>query len=274
MKTIGVLGLGIVGSVWARHYAAAGVLAGTWNRTPQPDFPVWRGTAADVAAAADVVQIVIADPPAVRAVLAAILPVLGPGKTVLQSSTIDPASSAEFQALVTGRGAQYLETPFTGGKAAAERRQTVFYLGGDATLVAEVEPLQALVSSVRIHIGNNRQAATFKLAMNLNIAAQVEALAESLVMARRAGIADDVFFAGLGQNIAYSALMKFKEPKLRAGEFSPQFSVKHMAKDMRLASAINGCEDFPVLDAVRERLAEALRAGWADEDFSATLKLL
>ena len=47
-----------------------------------------------------------------------------------------------------------------------------------------------------------------------------------------------------------------------------------MAKDMRLASAINGCEDFPVLDAVRERLAEALRAGWADEDFSATLKLL
>ncbi len=274
MKTIGILGLGLVGSVWARNYGEAGVLAGTWNRTPQPDFPAWRPTAGAVVGAADVVQIVIADPPAVRAVLAEILPFLGPGKTVLQSSTIDPASSAEFYAMVTGSGARYLETPFTGGKAAAERRQTVFYLGGDTALVAEMEPLLALLSSARIHIGDHRQAATYKLAMNLNIAAQVEALGESLMMSRRAGIADDVFFTGLGQNIAYSALMKFKEPKLRAGEFSPQFSVKHMAKDMRLASAINGCGDFPVLDAVRGRLAEAVRAGWADEDFSATIKLL
>jgi 3-hydroxyisobutyrate dehydrogenase-like beta-hydroxyacid dehydrogenase len=269
-----VIGLGLVGSVWARNYAESGVLAGGWNRTAQPDFPAWRPTAAAVVAAADAVQIVIADPPAVRAVLAEIAPALGPGKTVLQSSTIDPASSAEFHALVTGRGARYLETPFTGGKAAAEQRQTVFYLGGEAALVAEAEPLLSLISSARIHIGDHRQAATFKLAMNLNIAAQVEALGESLVMSRRAGIGDDVFFAGLGRNIAYSALMKFKEPKLRAGEFSPQFSVKHMAKDMRLAAGINGCEDFPVLDAVRERLAEALRASWGDEDFSATIKLL
>ncbi|MBP6507999.1 MAG: NAD(P)-dependent oxidoreductase [Opitutaceae bacterium] len=272
-KTIGVIGLGIIGGVWARHYAAAGVLQGTWNRTPQPDAPAWRATPEAVATAADVVQIVVADPPAVESILARILPALGPGKTVVQSSTIDPASSTKFKAMVTGTGARYLEAPFTGSKPAAEARQTVYYLGGDAALIQELEPLFSLVSAVRFHIGDHQQACTLKLAMNLNISAQMEALCEALTMVRRAGVADDVFFGALGKNVSYSGVTKLKEPKLRAGDYAPQFSVKHMAKDMRLASSINGCEDFPVLDAVRHRLAEAERAGYADEDFAALLKL-
>jgi 3-hydroxyisobutyrate dehydrogenase-like beta-hydroxyacid dehydrogenase len=271
---IGVIGLGIIGGVWARHYEAAGVLAGAWNRTGQPEFPRWKESAEAVATAADVVQIVVADPPAVRAVIGRITPVLGRGKIVVQSSTIDPQSSDEFRAAVTATGARYLEAPFTGSKPAAEQKQSVFYLGGDAELVAELEPLLGLVSQARLHIGDHRQAATLKLAMNLNIAAQMQALSEALVLARRAGITDDVFFGALGKNVGYSGLVKLKELKLRAGDFAPQFSVKHMLKDMRLASRTNGCEDFPVLDTVRDRLAAAERAGWADEDFAALIKLL
>ncbi len=271
---IGVIGLGIIGGVWVRHYQAAGVLAGAWNRTAQPDFPQWKATPEAVAAAADAVQIVVADPPAVRALLQRLLPALCPGKIIVQSSTIDPVSSDEFCHLVTASGARYLEAPFTGSKPAAEQKQMVFYLGGDAALVAEMEPLLSLVSQTRFHIGTNRQATTLKLAMNLNIAAQMQALSEALVLARRAGIGDDTFFAALGKNVSYSDLAKLKEPKLRAGDFAPQFSVKHMLKDMRLASGINGCEEFPVLDTVRDRLAAAERAGFADEDFSALIKLL
>jgi 3-hydroxyisobutyrate dehydrogenase-like beta-hydroxyacid dehydrogenase len=272
--TIGIIGLGIIGGVWARHYEAAGKLAGAWNRTPQPEFPRWKTSPEDVVGAADVVQIVVADPPAVRAVIERILPALGPGKVVVQSSTIDPQSSDEFRGLVIATGARYLEAPFTGSKPAAEQKQSVFYLGGDAALVAELEPLLSLVSQARLHIGDHRQAATLKLAMNLNIAAQMQALSEALVLARRARISDDVFFGALGRNVGYSGLVKLKEPKLRAGDFAPQFSVKHMLKDMRLASRMNGCEDFPVLDTVRDRLAAAERAGWADEDFSVLIKLL
>lgn len=272
--TIGIIGLGIIGGVWARHYEAAGKLAGAWNRTPQPEFPRWKISPEDVAGAADVVQIVVADPPTVRAVIERILPVLKAGKIVVQSSTIDPQSSDEFRNLVIARGARYLEAPFTGSKPAAEQKQSVFYLGGDSALVAELEPLLSLVSQARFHIGDHKQAATLKLAMNLNIAAQMQALSEALVLARRAGISDDVFFGALGKNVGYSGLVKLKEPKLRAGDFAPQFSVKHMLKDMRLASRMNGCEDFPVLDTLRDRLAAAERAGWADEDFSALIKLL
>jgi len=274
MKTIGVLGLGIIGGVWARHYAAAGVLAGAWNRTAQPDFPKWTATPLAVAQAADIVQLVVADPPAVRALLAQILTALGPGKTVVQSSTIDPKSSEEFCATVKGRGASYLEAPFTGSKAAAEQKQVVYYVGGDAATVADMEATLALVSVARLTIGDHRQAATLKLAMNLNIAAQMEALSEAITLARRAGISDDTFFGALARNASQSGLAKLKEPKLRSGDFSPQFSVKHMLKDMRLAAGIGGAESFPVLETMRDRLAQAERAGLGDLDFSVLVQLL
>ena len=173
---IGIIGLGIIGDIWSRHYEEAGVLAGTWNRTAKPDAPQWMETPEAVTEAADVVQIVVADPPAVESILERILPKLGPGKILMQSSTIDPASSAKFKAQVLATGARYLEAPFTGSKPAAEVKQTVFYLGGDAELIVELEPLFQLVSSARFHIGDNEQACTLKLAMNLNISAQMETL--------------------------------------------------------------------------------------------------
>jgi len=273
-KTIGVIGLGIIGGVWARHYNDAGALAGAWNRTAKTDFPKWMPSALDVARAADVTQIVVADPPAVRGVLEAILPALGAGKIVAQSSTIDPAGSAEFKRLVEARGARYLEAPFTGSKPAAEQRKTIYYLGGDEALVAEVEPLLSIVSETRYRIGTNEQASTLKLAMNLNLAGVMQALAEALTMVREAGVPDELFFKVFKQNVGYSGAAALKEPKLRAGDFSPQFSVKHLLKDLRLASRTEGCADFPLLDTVRECLFHAEQAGFAEEDFSAIVKLL
>ena len=273
-NTIGVIGLGIIGSVWARHYAAAGKLAGAWNRTAQPDFPSWQTTPAAVAQAAEVIQIVVADPAAVRGVLTQIAPELGAGKIVVQSSTIDPAGSAEFAAMVTARGARYVEAPFSGSKPAAEQKLSVFFLGGDAAPIAEVEPLLALVSAHRFALGTPEQAAAFKLATNLNVAAQMQGLAEALTISRHAGIADDVFFSVLAKHTSYSPLAKLKEPKLRAGDFAPQFSVKHMHKDMRLASKMAGCDDFPMLEMLRETLKTAEARGLGDEDMSAVIKLL
>lgn len=274
MKTIGVLGLGIIGSLYARHFHSAGVLAGAWNRTPQPEFPLWKSTPEEVATAADVIQIVVADPPAVRGVLERILPVLGPSKVVVQSSTIDPESSDGFLKQVESRGARYLEAPFTGSKPAAEQRKTVFFLGGDSALMTELEPLLGLISAVRCPIGTHRQACTIKLALNVNAAAQMQALGEALTMARQAGISDDTFFAVMARNVGYSGLTQLKEPKLRAGDFSPQFSIKHMLKDLRLAAGLQDPAAFPLLETVRDCLHRTSDAGHAEEDFSALIRML
>ena len=274
MKNIGIIGLGIIGGTWAKNYAAAGRLAGTWNRTPQPGAPAWMDSPEAVARAADVIQIVVADPAAVESVLARILPELGPGKVIIQSSTIDAASSEDFAARVAARGARFLAAPFTGSKPAAEQRLTVFYLGGDAALIAEMEPLLALISSHRLIIGTNAQACTLKLAMNLNIAAQMQALAEALTLSRRAGITVDAFFDALSRNVSYSGVTKLKDPKLRARDFAPQFSVKHMHKDLRLAARGAGGDNFSVLTAVRKTLEATEARGMGNEDFSAMIKVI
>jgi 3-hydroxyisobutyrate dehydrogenase-like beta-hydroxyacid dehydrogenase len=271
---VSLFGLGIIGDIWSRNYAADGLLAATWNRSPKPGAPGWQSDIVAAARAGEVLQIVVADPPAVAGVIEALLPALGPGKIVVQSSTIDPASSESFRAQVVARGAGYVEAPFTGSKPAAEARKTVFYLGGTAADLAAVEPVLAHLSEFRFRIGTGGQAAALKLAMNLQIAGLMEALAEGVTFARRAGISDDTFFQVIGCNVANSGLVKLKEPKVRAADFAPQFSVKHMHKDLRLAIATAGAECLPQTDLVRERLRLAEERGWADEDFSALLKLL
>ncbi|HTX64238.1 MAG TPA: NAD-binding protein, partial [Opitutaceae bacterium] len=102
----------------------------------------------------------------------------------------------------------------------------------------------------------------------------LEGLCEALTFTRRAGIGDDTFFAALAGNAGYSPFAKLKEPKLRTGDFAPQFSVKHMHKDMRLASATAGAGRLPLLEAVRERLKLAEDRGSADADFSVLIQLL
>jgi 3-hydroxyisobutyrate dehydrogenase-like beta-hydroxyacid dehydrogenase len=273
MQTIGVIGLGIIGMPWAARYHQAGKLAAVWNRTPKPDALKWKSSAREVAATADVTHVVVADPPAVVAVLDAIVPALGPGKAVVQSSTIDPASAADFEARVRATGALYVESPFTGSKPAAEAGSVVFFMGGETAALDAVEPLLALVSETRFRLPSVRQAAALKLAMNLNIAGVMEALSESLTFARQAGIDDDFYFQVLAKNVGYSGLARLKETKLKQRDFAPQFSVKHMHKDMRLAEAATEHE-LPLLGTVRACLARAEAQGMGDDDFSSLMRLL
>ena len=272
--SVGVLGLGIIGSIWARHYHAAGILAGAWNRTAQPDFPQWQDTATIVAKNAGIIQIAVADPAAVQSVLDAIAPALDSTKTVVQSSTIDPESSDRFRTAVIATGARYLECPFTGSKPAAEAKQTVFYQGGDDGLIAELEPVLSLVSAHRIRIGDHRQACALKLAMNLNVSAQMQGFSEALTICRRAGIGNEVFQNAIERNSTYSGLLQLKWPQVRDDDYSPFFSIKHMHKDMRLAENMPEVSDLQLLALVRERLATAEANGLGDEDFAALFKLL
>ncbi len=268
---VAVLGLGIIGSIWAGHLASAGLLAASWNRTPKPDVPGYVADPVQAVAKAKTIILVLADPPSVDAVLDAIIPALGPGHQLIQSTTIGPSDSTRFQASVTATGATYLEAPFTGSKPAAEARRTIFYLGGSVNAVAAAEPTLAALSARRIHIGTGPQACVVKLAMNLQIAAQAEALCEALWLARQAGVSDDTFFSCMKDNASWSGLSTLKEPKLRSGDFSPQFSVKHLLKDLRLLEQAGPL--LPTGELLITRLAALAAAGRQDDDFIALLDL-
>ncbi len=271
---ISVFGLGIIGRVWAENLHRDGDTVRGWNRTAKPTLPFYTGDARTAAAQADLLIIVVADSPAVQQVLGQILPALRAGQIVMQSSTISPAASRQFAEQVQATGAVFLEAPFTGSKPAAEQRQTVFYVGGDQQVLERAKPVLTRLSRAIKYIGPVGSASALKLAMNLNIALIAEALSESLTFARAAGISDDLYFNALKLNVAQSGLATLKEPKLRAGDWSPQFSLKHMAKDLRLALESTAGRPLPQLQAVVKLYEAGLASGWGDDDFISLVRLL
>jgi 3-hydroxyisobutyrate dehydrogenase-like beta-hydroxyacid dehydrogenase len=271
-----ILGLGIIGTEWAKNLMTDKVPLKVWNRTPKdvPGLPPMTADPAEAVRDAELIILVVADPPAVDQVLAKIEPALGPGKILAQASTVSAEWNLKFAARVEKTGARFLEIPFTGSKPAAIERKTVFYVGGDEALLARAEPILARISQTRLHIGPLGSAASLKLAMNANIAMLLEGLCESLRFARAAGIPDEKFFAALKVNSARSAMSDLKEPKLRAGDYAPQFSLKHMDKDLRLALESVGGLGLPQLRRLKEQYDAGLAKGWGDEDFSVLLRLL
>jgi 3-hydroxyisobutyrate dehydrogenase-like beta-hydroxyacid dehydrogenase len=272
---IAVLGLGIIGSAWAKNLIADGHSVRCWNRTPK-DFPNFCASIQEAVTGAEAIFVVVYDPPAVQSVLDQIAPCLGQGQLIIQSSTISARWTQDFASQVEKTGASYVEAPFTGSKAAAEQRQTVFYLGGSEAIVQKAKPILEPISSRILHIGPPGSASSLKLAMNLNIAGIAQVLCESLVLCRQAGISDDIYFTALAPNVARSGVSDLKEPKLRKHDYSPQFSLKNMAKDLRLAMETAGdlslsLEQTGHLAAIYDR---GLDAGWANDDFIGLVRLV
>jgi 3-hydroxyisobutyrate dehydrogenase-like beta-hydroxyacid dehydrogenase len=273
MKRITIAGLGIIGSAWAKNLDADGLQVRGWNRSPK-DVPYYESDLGKAVADAEMIIIVVADPPAVASLLDAIVPHLRAGQLVAQSSTISAHWTKLFAERVTATGADFLEAPFTGSKPAAEARKTIFYLGGTTELVEKARPVLSRLSAHLLHIGEIGTASSLKLAMNLNLGLMAEALSESLALARAEGISDDKFFEALNLNVGKSGLSDLKGPKWRAKDYAPQFSLKHMAKDLRLALETAGSLDLPTAETLKGFYEKGLSAGLGEDDFIGVERLL
>lgn len=273
MQRITIVGLGLIGRAWAQNLHEDGLAVRGWNRTKK-DAPFYTPDLAGAVRDAEMVIIVVADPPAVSAVLDTIVPELRAGQIVVQSSTISAEWTQRFAEQVEATGADFLEAPFTGSKPAAEARKTVFYVGGDEAVLARTRPVLERLSAHILHIGARGTASSLKLAMNLNLALMAEALGESLTLARHCGIPDAKFFDALHLNVGQSGLSSLKEPKLRASDFAAQFSLKHMDKDLRLALESAGKLQLPTAQALKSFYNQAMEASLGDDDFIGTVRLL
>ena len=273
MQRIAVVGLGIIGNAWAHNLHADGLQVRGWNRTPK-DVPFFEPDLVKAVTDSEMIIIVVADPPAVESLLAVIVPHLKPGQMVVQSSTISAEWTRLFAGRVEATGAEFLEAPFTGSKPAAEARKTVFYAGGTPALLDKARPVLQRLSAQILLIGPIGTASSLKLAMNLNLALMMEALSESLMLARMEGIPDATFFEALHNNVGRSGLSDLKEPKLREKNYKPQFSLKHMAKDLRLALETAKTHELPTASAFKSFYTKGLEAGLGDDDFVGMIQLL
>lgn len=271
---IAVLGLGIIGSAWAKNLIADGHKVKCWNRTPK-EFPGFCLSPQEAVEGADAIFIVVSDPEAVQAVLDQIQPHLNSKMLVIQSSTISSKWTKLFASQIEKSGALFLEAPFTGSKEAAELRKTVFYLGGEPEVMEKARPMLEPISSAILPIGPLGSASTLKLAMNLNIAGVAQALSESLTLCRAAEIPDEVYFEALKRNVSRSGIVDMKEPKLRQADYAPQFSLKNMDKDLRLA--LETAEDLETplehTKHLKKIYDKGMKKNFGEDDFIGLLRV-
>ena len=273
-KNVGVIGLGIIGSRVADNLRRQGYHVFVWNRNPRP-VPNFVGAPAELAEMCDYIQIFVSDDDALLDVIRQMAPALVARHVIIAHPTVAPESMRTAASLVERRGARFVEAPFTGSKVGAEKGELVFYVAGDEVALKEARPILEASSKEIIEIGGTvGQATVVKLATNIITATSIQALAEGLALINQVGIPAEKFVAALQNNASYSKTVSMKLPKMIERNFEPHFALKHMLKDMAIASRL-GLEhhlELAVTTAARDRLLEQEQRGYAEEDFSVIVR--
>ena len=272
-KNIGVIGLGIIGSRVTENLRRKGFQVFVWNRTPRP-VPNFVGAPAEIAEMCDYIQIFVSDDDALLQVVQNLSPALTPRHIVMAHSTVAPHSMRAAADIVEGRGARFIEAPFTGSKLAAEKGELVYYVGGDEAALRDARPILEASSKQIVEIGEIGQATAIKIATNMITAASVQAAAEALALIQSAGLPLEKFVSAMQGNASNSTTLTMKLPKIMEGDFEPHFSLKHMLKDMQIASRYGLSQhlELGVTAAARDRLLEQMQRGHGDEDYSAVAR--
>jgi 3-hydroxyisobutyrate dehydrogenase/2-hydroxy-3-oxopropionate reductase len=212
-----------------------------WNRTPAKAAATGCAvseTAREAVAAADVVIVSLADDAAVLAAYGGpdgVAAGLREGTVVVESSTVDPETVRRVEPLVTGRGAVLLDGPVSGSTALVEKGQLTFMAGGPADGVERARPVLDLLARQVFHVGDLGSGAVVKLAVNTVVLALNQALAESLVLAERAGVPRGTTYEVLANSAIGSAFVSYKRPAFERPEETPvAFSLELVAKDLDL----------------------------------------
>ena len=284
---IGLIGLGLMGRPMGMNLLKAGHPLTVWNRTAsRADELVAAGATLakspkEAAAAADVLLTMVSDPPALESVLwgadgkdGGALTALKSGSVYIDSSTVSPNLARKIAGACAERGVRFLDAPVTGGDWGAKKGELIFMIGGDAETLKAVEPILAVMGKRWFHLGPNGAGQTIKLAMNLILALQVDALAEALALVTRAGFKGESLIEVMQSSMARSGVLDVKAPNLLKGEYPPSFPLRLMHKDLSLALDLANQIGvaLPATAAARETYSYVKGAAKEDLDYSAVMK--
>jgi len=251
-----------------------------WNRTASraKDLASQGAKVADssqeAAAASDVLIMIVSDPPAVEQVLwgeKGVLSGLRRGSVLVDSSTVSPDLARRTAAACSERGVEYLDAPVTGGTWGAEKGELVMMVGGPAETLNRVEPIFGAIAKKWFHLGPAGAGQTVKLAMNLLLALEVDALAEALALTQAGGVAGERLVEVMQSSMGRAPVLDVKAPLLLERKYPPSFPLRLMHKDIVLALdlAKQLGVSLPAGSAAREVYAKTLASAREDVDYAA-----
>jgi len=280
MARIAFIGLGAMGAPMAGNLIKAGMTLRVWNRSAARCAPLVSqgahacGTIAEAVRGADFVVSIVADDLATADVMLSAEGVIAcatPGTLVIDCSTNTPGMVRRVAQAAQARRVHYLDAPVSGSVAQSVGRELVFMVGGDAQAFAQAQPVFAAMGRMSRLMGESGCGATIKLINNMLSGTLNAAIGEAMAVAEASGLKSEDVRDILSEGAAASRLTRTKIPKIIARDFTPQFQLGLMEKDLRyfLALAQEVDRPVPIASVVRSQFQAARRASLGQLDVSA-----
>jgi 3-hydroxyisobutyrate dehydrogenase-like beta-hydroxyacid dehydrogenase len=270
-----------MGHPMAVNLVKAGHEVTVWNRTPGKLVEGASVAPSPAAAAqgAEVVWLCVADTEAVESILfgrEGVEHSLAEGAIIADSSTISPSATLRFSDRVRKKGGAYVDAPMTGSKIGAGNGTLIFMVGGDEPSIERLKPLFAAMGKKIFRMGETGKGQATKLAMNLQIALIFEGFAEALTLATKLGVDPQQLVSLIEATMVRSGVVDYKAPFILQRDFTPNFPLRLMHKDIRLTleAAKEARVKLPGLETVEEVYEMTAEDGHQDLDYAATLTLL
>ncbi len=285
IKTISYLGLGTMGSGMASNLLKAGYKLTVWNRSVEKCEPFARKGArvadspVDAVRDAELVMYSLSNDQAVEEVVfgaKGILSGIREGQIAIDMSTVLPAMSLREQKAYAKRGVDFLDVPVFGSKQESADAKLWIMAAGNKAVFEKVKPVLEHLGQTIHYFGKNGNAAAMKLVGNLIVALELEALAEGLVLAQKAGLDLSTVMEVVKVADFRSPLLVSNGRNILKRNFSPSFALKLMLKDADLIAKFSESlkSPAPALRVVQKNLESAVAFGFGQENASALIKAL
>jgi 2-hydroxy-3-oxopropionate reductase len=279
-ERIGFIGLGIMGKPMAKNLLGGGYPLTVHSRSPGPvDELVEAGAArastpAEVAAATDVVITMLPDTRDVQLVLlgpGGVLEGASPGSLVIDMSSIDPIPTRRIAATFAERSVAMLDAPVSGGEKGAIDASLSIMVGGDDEAFSRAKSVFEVLGKNIVHVGPSGAGQIAKACNQLVVAATIEAVAEALLLAERAGVDPAKVREALLGGLAGSKILEVHGQRMLDRAFAPGFRIRLHRKDARIVqeTAAAAGSPIPSFEIVVEQLQHAVDAGDGEADHSA-----
>ncbi|MDP9169418.1 MAG: NAD(P)-dependent oxidoreductase [Acidobacteriota bacterium] len=286
MAKLGFLGLGLMGYPMARNLVKAGHEVAVWSNTGSKAQQLAAeggakacATPADVAREAETVFICVGNTEMSQNVI------LGPGgvkeggkrgMVVVDASTVAPSASVKMHEELEAAGIDFLGAPCTGSTPGATNATLTFMVGGDEDVFEKTRPFFEAMGKKLYYCGGPGMGLHAKLTQNLVLSNILQAFNEGIVLSTKAGVAPALMLDILSNSAAKSGLIEYKAPFIFRRDFTTNFSVKWMHKDigLMLDSAAELSVPTPLTALTRQMFQAAIATGHGDEDICSTIKVL
>lgn len=284
IKTVGFIGFGIMGRHMAGHIQAKGYELHVYNRTRAKTDDlvakgaIWHDTPGEIAAVCDVAFTIVGFPQDVEDIYLrpdGLVAQARPGTVLVDMTTSSPSLAQRISQAGAAKGVAVLDAPVSGGDIGARNARLSIMIGGDVAAVEHVTPLFRLMGENIVRQGDAGAGQHTKMANQIAIACNMQAVCESLSYAKRAGLDPKQVLKSIGAGAAASFALVNLGPLMLDGNFAPGFYVRHFIKDMSiaLAEAERMKLDLPGLAQAKSLYERLAAAGYADDGTQALFRL-